>query len=787
MRTMKKLLALLLVVCMLLGVMPAAFAAPDVCDPFTDVQQNSWYHSGIHYALEQGLMNGTAADRFSPDANLTRGMVATVLHRAAEKPAAAGDKTFPDVEAGKYYTEAALWAAEAGIVTGYTDGTFRPLEDITREQIATMLYRYAKANRIDLSGSAELKDFPDAANAGNYAVEALKWAVGSGIINGVKNSTTGEILLQPKGTATRAQFATMLARMMALPEVPLQEVTVFYTNDVHTYIDQTMSYAAVAAVKDEYEAAGKNVLLVDAGDHTQGTAYGAMDEGETIMKLMKASGYDLATLGNHEFDYGMKRALEFVDSDKYGIPYVSCNFYHEKDGVVGDAVLDAYKVFDFNGTRIAFVGITTPESFTKSTPAYFQDENGKYIYGIAGGTDGAALYEAVQKAVDAASKEADYVIALGHCGDDPSSKPWTSEEVIANTTGLDAFIDGHSHSTVPMREVKDKDGETVVLTQTGSYFDALGVMTIAADGTIKTDLTSYSKDKTTGNYTLNAGLYEGTALPADKAPEGDADVAKLQNDWITAVNTQLGEVIGHSDVVFDNYAEGNRLVRKQETNTGDFAADALYYQFDKVQGLDVDVAIMNGGGVRNKAITGDLTYLSCKDIHTFGNVACLIEVTGQQLLDALEWGAKDANVAGTKECGGFLQVSGATYDIYVDIPSTVQKDEKGVWTGGPTGAYRVRNVKIGGEPLDLNATYRLAGYNYTLRDLGDGFAMFTGSNNILDYVKQDYMVLADYIKSFPVDETTKLPTIKADNGVYGADYSQVTGEGRINIVVQPLQ
>ena len=241
-----------------------------------------------------------------------------------------------------------------------------------------------------------------------------------------------------------------------------------YTNDVHTYIDKTLSYATVSAMKQDYQKAGKQVLLVDAGDHIQGTAYGGMDEGKTIVQLMNAAGYDLGTLGNHEFDYGMARALATVQEAKF--PYVSCNFYHEKNGVVGDPVLDSYKVFDMNGTKVAFVGITTPESFTKSTPAYFQDANGKYIYGIAAGKDGSALYAAVQKAIDAAAKEADYVIALGHLGDDPSSQPWTSEEVIAHTTGLDAFIDGHSHSTVEMKQVKDKAGNTVVLTIAAGIF-----------------------------------------------------------------------------------------------------------------------------------------------------------------------------------------------------------------------------------------------------------------------------------------------------------------------------
>ena len=527
------------------------------------------------------------------------------------------------------------------------------------------------------------------------------------------------------------------------PLAKADEVVIYYTNDVHTYVNKTISYDNIADLKAKTAEVAAGVLLVDAGDAIQGTAYGSMDKGATIIELMNAAGYDLATLGNHEFDYGMEGAMNAIDWAEY--PYVSANFYHEKDGVPGEPVLDAYHVFEAGGMKIAFVGITTPETFTKSTPAYFQDDNGNYIYGIAGGTDGAALYAAVQKTIDAAAAEADIVIALGHLGIDPASKPWTSEELIANTTGLDAFIDGHSHSTVEGKAVKDKAGNDVLLTQTGQYFDAIGKMTISADGTIATELVA----EWTGS---------------------DETVKTIKDAWIAEIETQLGEVVGVAEVVLDNYdAEGNRLVRLQETNTGDFCADALYFLFDNM-GLDVDVAIMNGGGIRNKAITGEISYKTCKDIHTFGNVACLQTVTGQQILDALEWGARGAP---DEQIGGFLHVSGLKYTIDANIPSTVQADDKGVWIGGPTGEYRVKDVQIlqDGEyvALDLNAEYNLAGYNYTLRDLGDGFAMFDGAVNVLDYVMEDYLVLANYIE-------------KGLDGVIGEEYADLNGQGRITIV-----
>jgi len=589
-------------------------------------------------------------------------------------------------------------------------------------------------------------------------------------------------------TAPATTAAPAVVETTQAPE-PVEDVVILYTNDVHTYIDGPLSYDVLAGLKDGLEATYGNVLLVDAGDAVQGTAFGSMDKGETIIKLMNAAGYDLATLGNHEFDYGMDGTMNVISWAEF--PYISCNFYHEKDGVKGASVLAPYEIFEIGGRKIAFIGITTPESFTKSTPAYFQDDNGNYIYGISGGEDGAALYADVQAAIDAV--DADYVIALGHLGDDPASKPWTSEEVIENVTGLDAFIDGHSHSTV---EGKDVGG--TLLTQTGEYFGAIGMMLIDGEtGEITTDLITYEeitevvKDEK-GEPVLNDDGEEETEVVGYKFVSdfelgtdwcSDANVAAIKDAWIQEIDTQLGEVIGNTDLTFDNYdKDGNRLVRSQETNTGDFAADALYYLFDNM-GLDVDVAIMNGGGVRNKAITGELSYKTAKEIHTFGNVACLQTITGQQLLDALEWGARGV---GSEEIGGFLHVAGITYKVDSEWPASVQMDDKGVWTGAPTGGYRVHSVQVYNketnayEDLDLEATYNLAGYNYTLRDLGDGFNMFSGAVNVLDYVMEDYMVLANYIQGF---EDSR---IEADNAPLLAkypemliDYEDVNGSGRI--------
>ncbi len=572
-----------------------------------------------------------------------------------------------------------------------------------------------------------------------------------------------------------------------------EDIVILYTNDVHTYIDGPISYDVIAAVKAELQTQYAHVLLADAGDHIQGSAYGAMDKGASIIALMNQAGYDVATLGNHEFDYGMDGCIAIREWAEY--PYVSCNFYHEDNYIRNENVLDSFVLFDCGAEQVAIIGVTTPESFTKSTPAYFQDETGAYIYGIAGGEDGSALYADVQDAIDEAKAAgATKVIALGHLGVDMASEPWTSLETIANTSGLDAFIDGHSHTTMMGEAVADKDGGTVLLTQTGEYFDRIGMMVINPEtDEITTDFIEVveltetvtddkgeKKEVVTG-YELTSELYTGTALVSD------AETAAVKDSWISSVDEQLGAVIGSTDLTLDNYdAEGKRLVRSQETNTGDFAADALYWLFDDM-GLDVDFAIMNGGGVRNKAITGEITYKVCKEIHTFGNVACLQTVTGQQVLDALEFGAR--YVGSERENGGFLHVSGLTYKIDAAYPESTQTDEVGVWIGGPTGGYRVTDVKVynketnAWDDLDLTASYNLAGYNYTLRDLGDGYAMFDGAVNVLDYVLEDYMVLANYVQAFEggVVGAENSPLMAKYPGLT-VNYSDVSGSGRIEVV-----
>ena len=512
--------------------------------------------------------------------------------------------------------------------------------------------------------------------------------------------------------------------MLVISPAPADEIVILHTNDVHCNYE---AYDKVAALAKDAD------LLVDAGDAIQGGVIGTLSKGEYIVDIMNKVGYDVAIPGNHEFDYGMDQFLKVV-KEKAEYPYISANFVDK----TGKSVFDAYKLFEVDGKKVAFVGLSTPETFTKSTPTYFQDGNGNYIYGFCEGGNGQELYTAAQKAIDAAEAAgADYVIGLGHLGIDEETSPWTSKEVIANTTGFDAFIDGHSHSTFA-ETVKDKGGNDVAFAQTGTKLANVGKITVKADGTI-----------TCENIDL-----------ANVTPDADATA------YITGVTEKFDalqkQVVAKTEVELTiNGADGKRAVRSAETNLGDLCADAYRVM------LGADVAFVNGGGVRANIAAGDITYGDIVNVHPFGNEACLVKVTGQQIKDALELGAS----ACPGESGGFLQVSGLTYTIDTTIPSSVVRDEKNMFVR-VDGAYRVSDIQVGGQPLDVNKTYTLASHNYMLKSQGDGYAMF-GTDNveiIKDCVMIDNQVLINYI----VEEL---------NGTVGKEYAAPAG--RITIVTAP--
>lgn len=551
--------------------------------------------------------------------------------------------------------------------------------------------------------------------------------------------------------------ALMLAAALTAAQLPVyaddsgksDDIVILYTNDIHCGIDTNIGFDGLALYKREMQTKYDNVLLVDAGDAIQGAPIGTLSKGAYITKLMNAAGYDVAVLGNHDFDYGMAELS--LRADELNCGYVSANMYSLETNKL---VFDPYKIVESGGKKIAFVGATTPETLLKSTPVFFQNDKGEYIYSF--GEDG-SLCDRLQDAIDGARAEgADHVILLSHLGENNITKGWSAPEVAAQLTGIDAIIDAHSHEVTPALPVKTKDGKEIIITQTGTKFANIGKMTISSDGTIKTELIN--------------------SVPA---PDDDMDIA--EDSWLEpddragrfvdeAVNRDiilikdefsvlLDEKIGHTDfdLIESDPVTGERLVRKSETNLGDLCADAY-----KVV-LGADVAIVNGGGIRTSISAGDITYKDALSVFPFNNMVCTAEVTGQQILDILEAGA----MMYPEESGSLIHASGICYSINTDIPSSVKLDETGAFIK-VDGAYRVGNVTINDEPLDVKKTYVLAAHNYYLKNGGDGYILSGKCRIIKDEVMSDSDLISAYIR----DDL---------GGVIPEKYREPYGEGRISI------
>lgn len=518
-----------------------------------------------------------------------------------------------------------------------------------------------------------------------------------------------------------------------------QDVVVLFTSDVHCGVDQGFGYVGVAAIRDAMKAAGNHVVLVDNGDSIQGEPIGTMTTGEANVRLMNAVGYDIAVPGNHEFDYGMERFLELTKVAEY--PYISANFNKE-----GELVFAPYIIKEFDGVKIAFVGMTTPKTITSSTPKYFQNEAGEFIYGFMQDETGEKLYAAVQSAVDSARAEgAAYVVALGHMGNEDSCRPWTYADVIGNTTGIDAFLDGHSHDTDQV-EMLNKDGAKVLRSGCGTKLQGVGYLRITKDGELSAGLYSWNNDVSAPEL---LGLENSVTAAVKEATE--------------TLNAKLNEVVATSEIDLTIYdpvvtkddGSAIRIIRNAETNLGNLCSDAYRDQ------SGADVAFVNGGGIRVSIDAGEITLNDILKVHPFGNAMCVVEATGQQILDALEFGAR----AVPSENGGFQHTSGLTYEIHTYIESSAKLDENGMFAG-VEGEYRVKNVKVGGEELVLDKIYTVASHNYMLKNGGDGFNMFMNCKLLQDEVMIDNQVLINYITG----------TL---GGVVGEDYANPYGQGRI--------
>ena len=513
------------------------------------------------------------------------------------------------------------------------------------------------------------------------------------------------------------------------------DVVTLHTHDTPCGIEENMGYAGLVWYENQMKEETPYVTLVDAGDAIQGAPVGTLSEGEYLVQIMNKAGYDFAVPGNHEFDYGMEKLLGL--SARLDCGYSACNFVNLPSKT---QVFAPYRIMEYDDIQVAFVGVATPESITKSTPAYFQDQFGRYRFSFCEDETGEALYSQVQSAVDQARGEgADYVIMVGHLGDNGITEKWSSRSVIANTTGIDAAIDGHSHE-VCVENVPNENGEMVVLTQTGTKFANIGKLTITADGQIQASHVSAVTD-------------------AEGNPAKDAEMESFINGIKSQYEESLKVVLGRTDVdLMDKDPEtGLRVVRKAETNLGDLCADASRYM------MGADIGFMNGGGIRAGIEAGDITYEDALSVFPYGNMICMAEVSGQKIKDALEMGVKNY----PEESGGFIHVSGLTYTVDSSVPSSVVLDEKRNFVS-VGGEYRVRDIYVGEEPLDVNRTYTLASHNYWLKSGGDGMSMLMGCPILKDETMVDVDTITSYISEYL-------------GGTVGEEYKDPRGQGRITI------
>ena len=498
-------------------------------------------------------------------------------------------------------------------------------------------------------------------------------------------------------------------------------VVILYENDVHCAVE---GYSKLAAMKNELKSEYEYVGVVSSGDFVQGGTLGAVSKGEYIVELMNLVGYDAIAPGNHEFDYTISRLTELYELSE--TKYISCNF-----AKIGEekTYFEPYTIVSYGDVDIAYIGIITPETITSARPSQFRNENGEIIYTF----NESRLYELVQESIDEATEDgADYVIALSHIGYDESGELNDVTDVIENTDGLDVVLDAHSHSVIEEKIVKDKSGDDVLLSSTGTGFENIGKLTIA-NGEFDTELVK------TETY---------TKTDADV----DAYIAEINESYAELGNRKIGEskveLITHNE-------EGARLVRTAETNLGNLCSDALFFV------TNADVSYVNGGGLRAPIKSGDMTFNDIYSVFPFNNRIVTAEITGQVLLDMLEM----SMISYPQEDGAFPHMSGITFSVNKSIPSSIKVDENGFFTK-VDGDYRVYDVKVldkesgNYKALELDKKYILAAADYYILNFGSGMSMFKDAKVVESEGMLDVEVLERYI-------TDNL------NGVIGEEYKDV--------------
>lgn len=524
-------------------------------------------------------------------------------------------------------------------------------------------------------------------------------------------------VLNPMKAFIKSYIVLLLAAMALLPgcyqkavgpQRPSSPIVILFDNDVHCGVD---GYAAMEALQQESRSRTPYVATVSCGDFVQGDVVGSVSRGEHIVDIMNQVGYDFITLGNHEFDYGIQRMAELTG--KLEATTLCANF---KDLQTGELVYKPFEIVRYGNVDIAFIGIATPATATSVSPKMFLDEQGNVRYSFLRQT----FFESIQQQVDAARAQgADYVVALSHLGDLSDGENPTSVELIGKTTGIDVVLDGHAHSVIPDSLVLNAQGTPVLLTSTGTKFEHIGVLELSVEG----------------KFT--------STLVATEGVQGDAGVQNLVDGIRSQVLAEGEYVIGESlQLLSINDAQGNRLVRKQETAIGNFCADAFRVM------LGTDIAMINGGGIRTDIPAGTVTFNTLYSVFPFNNTSCTVAVTGQQLLDILEVSVMTLPV----EDGSFMQVSGLKFAVDTSIATPVVLDANKLFSHVVNGALRrVSDVQIldaaSGEysPLLPDSTYTLGGISYNLTEYGS-WGMFRYTTLLQNNLGQDVDILTGYLQ-----------------------------------------
>lgn len=516
-----------------------------------------------------------------------------------------------------------------------------------------------------------------------------------------------------------------------IPDLPAKPIVILYENDVHCSVD---GYPILVSIRNESLSTTEWVSTISCGDFASGGIVGAISKGEQIARIMNYVGYDAVVLGNHEFDYGIEQMFNITDS--LDATVLCANL---KNIQTAEHPYQAYHIVKYGDVDIAYIGFTTT---TSGTVTSLSDEQGNPLYSLMRDD----FYTNAQHFIDEARRDgADYVIALAHLGDSQNDGMHpSSTSLVANTTGLDAVIDGHDHHVIEEMFVNDKEGKAVLLTSSGSNFQYVGKLTINTDGKIRSALVS----------TGDSGI----------TPDNGA--AQFVNEIKEEVESLGNFTIGHCDVDLSIYDEnGKRIVRKQETNIGDFCADA----FRLFTGADI--ALVNGGGIRADIKKGEVLFNDLYNVMPFGDMIATGSLTGEQLVDVLEYAVSYL----PSEAGVFMQVSGLRFKINPNIPSPVVMDSVSeMFSHIENKERRVSAVevldKVSGEYKEVEPSqrYTMATLDYLILELG-GSGIFKGIEPHSTYWGADIEILRSYLESNL-------------DGIIGTEYSQP--QGRIIYVNQ---